>query len=180
MGNFQGDGTKGSLILVVPSVHIHLGYGRGTSPDRWSGDHAVHNPPEILSLEPKLHLVNPDVEIGPIKDGDCACACGEEIFLKFERGRLLRVSVRCLSAKGLSHLDELKWETSHMTPQASVMTIRNPWLQCLAHQGRTHDPSEGMRGANLGLTWRPSNTSNNTPLKGVKNAGQPTGRGSDH
>ena len=34
-------------------------------------DGAIHNPPEILALEPKFHLVNPDIVIGPIKDGDC-------------------------------------------------------------------------------------------------------------
>ena len=71
VGNLQGDGTKGSLILVVPSVYIRLGHGRGTSPNGWSGDHAVYNPPEVLALEPKSHLVDPDVEVGPIKDGDC-------------------------------------------------------------------------------------------------------------
>ena len=35
------------------------------------GHGIINNPPEILTLEPKLHLVDPDVVVGPIKDGDC-------------------------------------------------------------------------------------------------------------
>ena len=45
--------------------------GGGSQTDSGSRDGAVHNPPEILALEPELHLVNPDIVIGPIKDGDC-------------------------------------------------------------------------------------------------------------
>ena len=35
----------------------------------WDGP--IYNPPEVLTLEPKLHLVDPDVVVGPIEDGDC-------------------------------------------------------------------------------------------------------------
>ena len=45
--------------------------GRETRTDSGSRDGAIHNPPEILALEPELHLVNLDIVIGPIKDGDC-------------------------------------------------------------------------------------------------------------
>ena len=44
---------------------------RGSQTDSGSRDCPIHNPPEVLTLEPKLHLVNPDVVVGPIKDGDC-------------------------------------------------------------------------------------------------------------
>ena len=33
-------------------------------------DFAVHNPPEVLALQPELHLVDPNVVVGPIEDGD--------------------------------------------------------------------------------------------------------------
>ena len=62
---------KGSLILVVPCIYIHLHDCGGTHRDHWSRDGPIHNPPEILTLEPKLHLVDPDIVIGPIEDGDC-------------------------------------------------------------------------------------------------------------
>ena len=54
-----------------PHCDILCSDGRGSWTNSGSRDGAVHNPPEILALEPELHLVNPDVVIGPIKDGDC-------------------------------------------------------------------------------------------------------------
>ena len=42
----------------------------GSRTDSGSRDGAVHNPPEVLTLQPELHLVNPNVIVGPIKDGD--------------------------------------------------------------------------------------------------------------
>jgi hypothetical protein len=71
VGNPKGNGAKGSLILIVPHCGILCSDGRGSQTDSGSWDCSVHNPPEILALEPKLHLVNPDVVVGPIKDGDC-------------------------------------------------------------------------------------------------------------
>ena len=66
----QRYGAKGCLILVVPDCNILCSDWRGSWTDSGSRDRAVHNPPEILTLEPKLHLVDPDVVVGPIKDGD--------------------------------------------------------------------------------------------------------------
>ena len=71
VGNPEGNGAKGSLILVVPYCDILCSDGRGSRTDNGLRDRTVHNPPEILALEPELHLVNPDVVVGPIKDGDC-------------------------------------------------------------------------------------------------------------
>ena len=51
------------LHRQVHRIIVHLSYSG-------SQDCSIHNPPEILTLEPKLHLVYPDVVIGPIEDGD--------------------------------------------------------------------------------------------------------------
>ena len=44
--------------------------GGGSWTDSGSQDGAVHNPPEVLALQPELHLVNPNIIVGPIEDGD--------------------------------------------------------------------------------------------------------------
>ena len=71
VGNPKGNGAKGSLILIVPHCDILCSDGRGSWTDSGSQDCSIHNSPEILTLEPKLHLVYPDVVIGLIEDGDC-------------------------------------------------------------------------------------------------------------
>ena len=71
VGNLKGNGAKGSLILVIPHCNILCSDRRGSQTDSGSGNRTVHNPPEILALEPKLHLVDPDIVVGPIEDGDC-------------------------------------------------------------------------------------------------------------
>ena len=69
--NLKRNGTKGSLVFVVPHCDILCSDRRGSRTNSRSWDHTINNPPEILALEPELHLVNPDVVVGPIKDGDC-------------------------------------------------------------------------------------------------------------
>ena len=84
VGNPQGNGTKGSLILIIPYCNILCSDGRESRTNSGSWDGPIHNPPEILTLEPKLHLVNLDVVVGPIKDGDCdltLLAAAEDILL---------------------------------------------------------------------------------------------------
>ena len=71
VGNPQRNGAKGSLILIVPHCNILCSDRRGSRTDSGSRDGSIHNPPEILALEPELHLVDPDVVVGPIEDGDC-------------------------------------------------------------------------------------------------------------
>ena len=68
VGDPKRNGAKGSLIFVIPHCDILCSDGRTNS---GSQDSPIHNPPEILALEPELHLVNPDIVVGPIKDGDC-------------------------------------------------------------------------------------------------------------
>ena len=71
------NGAKGSLVFVVPDCYVLSSDWRGSRTDSGSQDGAVYNPPEVLTLEPKL-LVNPDVVVGPIKDGDSSfdIVCG--------------------------------------------------------------------------------------------------------
>ena len=70
VGNPKGYGTKGSLILVVPESHILGSDWGGSQTDSGSWDCAVHDPPEVLALQPELHLVDPNIVVGPIEDGD--------------------------------------------------------------------------------------------------------------
>ena len=69
VGNPEGYGAKGSLILVVPESHILGSDWGGSQTDSGSRDGAVHDPPEVLALQPKLHLVDPNIIVGPIEDG---------------------------------------------------------------------------------------------------------------
>ena len=71
VGDPEGNGTKGSLVLVILHCDILCSDGRGSRIYSGLRDRTIHNPPEVLALEPELHLVDPDVVIGPIKDGDC-------------------------------------------------------------------------------------------------------------
>ena len=70
VGNLEGYGTKGCLILVVPESHILCSDWGGSRTDCGSRDCAVHDPPEVLALQPELHLVDPNIVVGPIEDGD--------------------------------------------------------------------------------------------------------------
>ena len=70
VGNPEGYGAKGSLILIVPDRHILGSDWGGSRTDSGSRDCAVHNPPEVLALQPELHLVDPNIIVGPIEDGD--------------------------------------------------------------------------------------------------------------
>ena len=104
MGDPKGNDAKGSLVLVVSHCDILYSDGRGSWTNSGSQDGAVHNPPEILALEPKLHLVNPDIVIRPIKDGDgyfdVVGGCGGHVV-----DRLIK---RSLSARDLSLKKKLK------------------------------------------------------------------------
>ena len=44
--------------------------GEGSWTYSGSRDGAIHDPPEVLALQPELHLVDPNVVVGPIEDGD--------------------------------------------------------------------------------------------------------------
>ena len=44
--------------------------GGGSRTDSGSRDRAVHDPPEVLALQPEFHLIDPNVIVGPIEDGD--------------------------------------------------------------------------------------------------------------
>ena len=44
--------------------------GGGSWTDSGSRDGAVHDPLEVLALQPELHLINPNNVVGPIEDGD--------------------------------------------------------------------------------------------------------------
>ena len=70
VGDPQRYGAKGSLILVVPESHILGSDWGGSRTYSGSQDCTVHNPPEVLALQPELHLIDPNVVVGPIKDGD--------------------------------------------------------------------------------------------------------------
>ena len=71
VGNPQRNGAKGGLILIIPHCDICSSDGRGSRTDSRSWDSPIHNRPEVLTLKPKLHLVNPDIVVGPIEDWDC-------------------------------------------------------------------------------------------------------------
>ena len=104
VGNPKGNGTKGSLILIVLHCDILCSDGRGSRTDSGSRDCPIHNPPEILTLEPKLHLVDPDVVVGPIEDGDCDF----NIVGSGGRHSVDRFLKRSLSARDLSLKKKLK------------------------------------------------------------------------
>ena len=104
VGNHQRNGTKGGLVLIIPHCNICSSDGRGSQTDSGLQDSAIHNPPEILALEPKLHLVNPDVVIGRIKNGDCYF----DIVGGSRRYVVDRFLKRSLSARGLSLKKKLK------------------------------------------------------------------------
>ena len=72
VGNPKRNSTNGGLVVVIPDCNILCSDWRGSRTDSGSWDHTVYNHPEVLTLEPKLHLVDPDVVVGPIKDGDCS------------------------------------------------------------------------------------------------------------
>ena len=71
VGDPQRNGAKGCLVLVVPDCYVLSSDWGGSWTDSGSWDCTVHNPPEVLTLEPKLHLVDPNVVVGPVEDGDC-------------------------------------------------------------------------------------------------------------
>ena len=63
---------------MAPKAALSLSSQRATSwavtgggSRTYSGlqDRAVHNPPEVLALQPELHLIDPNVIVGPIEDG---------------------------------------------------------------------------------------------------------------
>ena len=104
VGDPQRNGTKGCLVLVVLDCNILCSDWRGSQTDSESQDCTVYNPPEVLTLKPKLHLVDPDVVVGPIEDGDCD-------FNIVDGGRRHlddRFLKRSLSARDLSHEKKLK------------------------------------------------------------------------
>ena len=72
VGNPKRNGAKSGLIFIVPDCNILCSDWKEPWTDSGSRDCTIYNPPEVLTLEPKLHLVNPDVVVGPIKDGDCS------------------------------------------------------------------------------------------------------------
>ena len=63
---------------MAPKAASSLSSQRATSwavtggvPDlQGSRDRAVHDPPEVLALQPELHLIDPNIVVGPIEDGD--------------------------------------------------------------------------------------------------------------
>ena len=70
VGNPKGYGAKSSLILVVPKNDVLGSNWRGSRTYCGSRDSAVYDPPEVLALQPELHLVDPNVVVRPIEDGD--------------------------------------------------------------------------------------------------------------
>ena len=70
VGDPEGYGAKGCLILVVPDRHILGSDWGGSRTYSGSRDRAIHDPPEVLALQPELDLVDPNVIVGPIEDGD--------------------------------------------------------------------------------------------------------------
>ena len=109
VGDPQRNGAKGCLILVIPDCNILCSDWRGARTDSGSRDCTVNNPPEVLTLEPKLHLVDPDVVVGPIKDGDCSFN-----IVGSGRGHVVDGFLkRSPSARDLSHEKKLKEDWSY-------------------------------------------------------------------
>ena len=110
VGDPQRNGTKGCLVLVVPDCDVLCSDWRESWTNSGSQDRTIHNPPEVLTLEPKLHLVDPDVVVGPIKDGDC----GFSIVGGGGRHSVVDGFLkRSPSARDLSHEKKLKEDWSY-------------------------------------------------------------------
>ena len=61
---------KAALSLSSQTATSWAVTGGGSRTYSGSWDGAIHDPPEVLALQPELHLVDPNIIVGPIEDGD--------------------------------------------------------------------------------------------------------------